>query len=119
MKKYELKCIDGKIFCYANDVETKEWALHNVAGRGVCLFVHNARVADAKDIIFTGFTHDEVKALVHATKEVDPSGVAVWSEKLKAPNGNTIIKAKRHNGEIVYTEMDKDGHIVKSYIGKE
>ena len=50
----------------------------------------------------------------YGLKEVHPNDQAVWAKKEIDPaTGVTTITAKRFNGEIVVTKIDKEGKLVK------
>lgn len=111
--EYKIKAIDGKLHCYKDGVEVQDWQfLKGERMPEMKLFVDGVGVATKKEIIWEGLTDVEYNAIKNGVEI--PNYNVVSAEKVVDPvTGEMTFTAKRDNGEICITVLDKDYHLIK------
>lgn len=110
--EYKIKAVDGKLFCYKDDVQVQDWCfLKGERMPEMKLFVDGVGVATKKEIIWEGLTDTEYNNLRNGV-EIPNFGVK-WSKKeVNEATGEITITAERDNGDIVVTVLDKNFRLV-------
>ena len=109
---YKIEARDGKLFCYQDGVQVHDWEfLKGERMPEMKLFVDGVGVATKDQIEWVGLTDVEYNNIKNGV-EVPYFGVE-WSRTDVNPvTGEITITAKRDNGEIVVTVLDKDCKLI-------
>lgn len=110
--EYKIKAVDGKLHCYKDDVEVQDWQfLKGERMTEMKLFVDGVGVATRAEIVWEGLTDVEYNNIKNGVEV--PQVFVEWSKKEVNPvTGEQTFTAKRTNGDIVVTVLDKDCKLI-------
>ena len=117
---YTIEAINGQLHCYKDGVEVHDWEfLKGERMPEMKLFVDGVGVATRKEIIWKGLTDVEYNNIRNGVEV--PYTQVEWNKKEVDPvTGEQTFTAKRTNGEICVTVLDKDCKLIpeKCYVTK-